>query len=88
MEIQHNATVLDAEIAQAKLEGKDVARLEEEKAKGENKFMDEFKRRVEVLEQDSEEIERLIGKKGGEEATKERRMKAALEEAKKRNGDV
>jgi hypothetical protein len=50
--------------------------------------MDEFKRRVEVLEQDSEEIARLVGMKGGEEAEKERRMKAALQEAKKRNGDV
>jgi hypothetical protein len=88
MEIQHNAAVLDAEIAQAKLEGKDVAKLEEEKAKGEKKFMDEFKRRVEVLEQDSEEITRLVGMKGSEEADKERRMKAALQEAKKRNGDV
>lgn len=88
MEIRHNAAVLDAEIAQAKLEGTgDVKVLEEEKAKGEQKFMDEFKRRVDVIEQDKEEIERLVAEKGGE-GEKERRLRNALEEAKRRNGDV
>ncbi|KAH7077275.1 hypothetical protein FB567DRAFT_572294 [Paraphoma chrysanthemicola] len=92
MEIAHNAAVLDAEIAQAKAENADASRitqLEEEKTKGEKKFMDEFQRRVEVIEQDKSEIEGLIAQKGGkgsEEVEKDRRMKAALEEAKRRNG--
>ncbi|KAH7072986.1 hypothetical protein BKA63DRAFT_417008 [Paraphoma chrysanthemicola] len=92
MEIAHNAAVLDAEIAQAKAENADASRitqLEEEKTKGEKKFMDEFQRRVEVIEQDKSEIEGLIAEKGGkgsEEVEKDRRMKAALEEAKRRNG--
>lgn len=91
MEIRHNAAVLDAEIAQAKAEGKDVKILEEEKAKGEKKFMDEFKRRVEVIEQDGDEIEKLVKEKSAlssEEVEKEKRLKAALEEAKRRNGHV
>jgi hypothetical protein len=91
LEIRHNAAVLDAEIAQARLEGKDVKHLEEEKEKGEKGFMDEFHRRVEVIEQDEKEIEELVKAKsavGGEELEKERRLKAALEEAKRRNGHV
>jgi transcription initiation factor IIF auxiliary subunit len=92
MEITHNAAVLDAEIAQAKLENADASRvkqLEDEKAQGEKKFMDEFNRRVEVIEQDKAEIEGLIAEKGGkgfEEVEREKRLKAALEEAKRRNG--
>tara|TARA_R110002003_G_scaffold13_3_gene847 strand:+ start:6776 stop:9673 length:2898 start_codon:yes stop_codon:yes gene_type:complete len=92
MEIAHNAAVLDAEIAQAKMENADASRvkqLEDEKAQGEKKFMDEFNRRVEVIEQDKAEIEGLIAEKGGkgfEEVEREKRLKAALEEAKRRNG--
>jgi hypothetical protein len=91
LEIRHNTAVLDAEIAQAKLEGKDVKQLEEDKEKGERGFMDEFHRRVQVIEQDGKEIEELVKGKsaaGGEELEKERRLKAALEEAKRRNGHV
>jgi hypothetical protein len=91
LEIRHNAAVLDAEIAQAKLEGKDVKALEEEKAKGEGNFMDEFDRRVAVIEQDGEEIKELVKRKGvigSEEKEKEKRLKAALIEAKRRNGDA
>jgi hypothetical protein len=91
LEIAHNTAVLDAEIAQAKLEAKDVKQLEEEKTKGEKKFMDEFKRRLEVIEQDGEEIEKLVKAKGAvesEEVERQRRLKAALEEAKRRNGDA
>ncbi|KAF2832084.1 hypothetical protein CC86DRAFT_365982 [Ophiobolus disseminans] len=92
LEIRHNAAVLDAEIAQAKAENADTSRikeLEEEKAKGENKFTEEFKRREEVIGQDADEIAELVtGKasKGAEEVEREKRLKAALEEAKRRNG--
>jgi hypothetical protein len=91
MGIRHNAAVLDAEIASAKIEGKDVKSLEEQKDKGEKGFMEEFQRRVGVIEQDAKEIEELVKKKSkvaGEEVEKERRLKAALEEAKRRNGDA
>ncbi|KAH6403716.1 hypothetical protein HBI60_052680 [Parastagonospora nodorum] len=88
LEIRHNAAVLDAEIAQARMEGGDVAKLEEEKRKGESKFLEEFERRVRVIEQDREEVEGLVERKGSEDAQRERRLKAALEEAKRRNGDV
>jgi hypothetical protein len=91
LEIRHNAAVLDAEIAQAKIEGKEVKKLEEEKEKGEKGFMEEFQRRVGVIEQDAREIEELVKAKrgvGSEEVEKERRLKAALEEAKRRNGDA
>lgn len=87
LEIRHNAAVLDAEIAQAKFEGKEVGKLEEEKKKGEDKFREEFERKVEVIEQDEGEIEHLVGRKGVE-GKKERRMRMALEEAKRRNGHV
>ena len=87
LEIWHNAAVLDAEIAQAKLEGGDTAKLEEEKRKGERGFLEEFERRVGVIEQDGEEVEGLVGRKS-EEGEREKRLKAALEEAKRRNGDV
>jgi hypothetical protein len=91
LEIAHNAAVLDAEIAQAKAEGADTAKLEDEKVKGEKKFMDEYERRVEVIEQDKEEIDGLVARKmkrDTEEVEREKRLKAALEEAKRRNGDV
>jgi hypothetical protein len=91
LEIRHNASVMDAEIAQALFEGKEVSKLEEEKAKGEEKFIKEFERRVQVIESDEDEIEVLIkkkGKVGSEEVEREKRLKMALEEAKRRNGDV
>lgn len=87
LEIRHNAAVLDAEIAQARMEGREVAKLEEEKRKGERGFLEEFERRVGVIEQDGEEVEGLVGRKSGE-GQKERRLRAALEEAKRRNGDA
>jgi uncharacterized small protein (DUF1192 family) len=91
MEMRHNAAVLDAEIAQAKIEGKDVKPLEEQKDKGEKGFMDEFQRRVDIIDQDSNEIEELVKKKSrveSEDQEKEKRLKAALEEARRRNGDA
>lgn len=89
LEIRHNETVLDAEIAQAGFEGKDVSKLEKEKKKGEEKFMREFERRVEVIESDGKEIEELVKRKGrSEKGEKEKRLRQALDEAKRRNGDV
>jgi hypothetical protein len=91
LEIRHNASVMDAEIAQMLFEGKDVGKLEEEKTKGEQKFTNEFERRVQVIESDGDEIEMLLKKKakvGSEEAEKEKRLRMALEEAKRRNGDI
>lgn len=100
LEIQLNDSVLDAEIAEAKANPADAGRvpqLEAEKAAGAKKMADEYARRVAVLEQDSAEIEELVVKKGGvgsgsgsgegsEEAEREKRLRTALEEAKKRNG--
>ncbi|KAF1914987.1 hypothetical protein BDU57DRAFT_596802 [Ampelomyces quisqualis] len=85
LEMSQNAAVLDADIAQAKLEGDTelVGRLEEEKIMGEEKFLAEFARRVGVVEQGGEEVEVWLG-----ERDKERRFSSALEEAKRRNGDV
>jgi hypothetical protein len=94
LEISLNAAVLDAEIAHAWAEGADAARVQElgnEKIEEEGKLKEEFERKVKVLEQDREEIEELVESKGakvGGEGEKERRLKAALEEAKRRNGDA
>ncbi|KAF1845736.1 uncharacterized protein K460DRAFT_355514 [Cucurbitaria berberidis CBS 394.84] len=94
LEIQLNDSVLDAEIAEAKAGGGDaikIQELENEKMAGMKKLTDEFERRVGVLQQDEEEIAELVQRKGGkvelsEEQEKNRRLKAALEEAKRRNG--
>ena len=89
--IAHNAAVLDAEIAQAKAEGADAAQLDEEKVKGEKKFVDEYERRVEVIEQDGSEIAELVKRKmvrDEGDVEREKRLRAALEEAKRRNGEA
>jgi hypothetical protein len=90
VEIAHNAAVLDAEIAQAKLEGTDVETLEREKKLGEDKFKHEFERKVGVLQSGKDEVAELMARKGtrGEEGERERRLRMALEEAKRRNGDA
>ncbi|KAL6709757.1 hypothetical protein ACN47E_001186 [Coniothyrium glycines] len=96
LEIQLNSSVLDAEMAKAQAENADatrVAELEKEKAAGAKKMMDEYERRVTVLSQDENEVQRVIRQKSGkgelrEEGEKEERLKTALEEAKRRNGQV
>lgn len=100
LEIELNDSVLDAEIAEAKAAGENAAKiqgLESEKVAGAKKMTEEFERRVGVLEQDEEEIRELVRRKGGageveveltEGQERERRLKAALEEAKRRNGDI
>lgn len=94
MELDLNAAVSDAELAQAKAENADatqIQQLEAKKKAEENKLKEEFERKVSVLEQDKDEIDALVREKGGkvvlsEEEAKERRLEAALEAAKKRNG--
>ncbi|CAO2648903.1 Nn.00g098520.m01.CDS01 [Neocucurbitaria sp. VM-36] len=94
LEIELNDSVLDAEVAEAKAGAADAAKiqgLESEKAAGAKKMTDEYERRVGVLEQDEEEIRALVQSKGAkveltEEQEREMRLKAALEEAKRRNG--
>jgi hypothetical protein len=96
LEIELNNAVIEAEIAQARAENaapERIKELEMEMAEGEKKARDEFLRRVEVIDQDKDEIDRLIEEKGGkttlsEEEEKKIRMQRALEEAKRRNGDL
>jgi hypothetical protein len=57
----------------------------------ETELNDEFTRRIGVLDQDRKEIEQPIKPRSGsvgtsDEKEKEKRLKAALEEAKRRNG--
>ncbi|KAF2658268.1 hypothetical protein K491DRAFT_776465 [Lophiostoma macrostomum CBS 122681] len=123
LEIELNEAVLEAEIAQAKVEGKDARRigeLQEEMREGERRLKDEFERKVGVLDRDAVGWWKLLKEKSGpaggggggvgvrterdsrvekseslekidkplsEEEEKKRRLQAALEEAKRRNGE-
>jgi hypothetical protein len=96
LEIELNESVMDAEIAQERADNADavhVQELETEKSAEEKKMRDEYARRIQVLEQDNEEIEALIASKSelageSEEQQRQKRLKAALKEAKRRNGDA
>ncbi|KAF2016076.1 hypothetical protein BU24DRAFT_450679 [Aaosphaeria arxii CBS 175.79] len=96
MEIKLNTSVLQAEIAKAHVQNADpksIADLEREMAEGEKKLNNELARKIRVLEQDTDEVEGLIQEKGAEAKLSEEderkvRLKAALEEAKRRNGDM
>ena len=103
LECDLNAADLAADVAQARAEGADAARvqqIEADASDAEGKLKEELERRVLVLEQDSEDIARLLdskrktgGGKGAEElgdgeGEKEKRLRVALEEAKRRNGHV
>ncbi|KAF2710273.1 hypothetical protein K504DRAFT_255524 [Pleomassaria siparia CBS 279.74] len=95
LEVDHNTAQVEVEIAQAKAQSADAAHmknLEVQMVEGEKLLKDEFERRVGVLEQDRPFIEALVKKKLSPEERaekeKERRLKAALEEAKRRNGHV
>ncbi|KAF2134028.1 hypothetical protein P153DRAFT_427901 [Dothidotthia symphoricarpi CBS 119687] len=97
-EVQLNAVVFEADIALARAEGADAKRVQEleaEREAEEGKLREEYERRVGVLGQDDEEVRGLIARKrkGGEvgeeaEKEKEKRLRMALEEAKRRNGQV
>ncbi|ORY16310.1 hypothetical protein BCR34DRAFT_557623 [Clohesyomyces aquaticus] len=99
LECELNTAVLEAEIAQAKAEDlgpERVKQLERDLAEGEKKLKEEFARRTGVLERDGEEVGKLFDGLGvkiemkqlSEQEEREQRMKAALEEAKKRNGAI
>ncbi|KAF2794031.1 hypothetical protein K505DRAFT_325025 [Melanomma pulvis-pyrius CBS 109.77] len=95
LEVELNTAVLEAEIAQAKaaqgaVDPARILELEKRMEEGEKEMKLEFERRVGVLEADRKDVEALV--KGGvsaeerEKSERERRLKAALEEAKRRNG--
>ncbi|KAF3040855.1 hypothetical protein E8E11_007238 [Didymella keratinophila] len=94
LEISLNTTEVDADVAQALVDGAPKAKIKEmqsEMIAREAQLKEEFARRIGVLDQDRDEAEQLIQGKGGpvelnSEQEKEKRLKAALEEAKKRNG--
>lgn len=96
LEISLNTTEVDADVAQALVDGapeSEVQKLQSEMTAREAQLKEEFARRVDVLGQDRDESEKLIKEKGGSletsgEQEKEKRLKAALEEAKRRNGHV
>ena len=74
LEIQLNNAVIDGEIAQLKAEGADAERiheLEAERSEEDRKTVEEFERKMAVLESDEEEIGDLVQKKmargGGEQ---------------------
>jgi hypothetical protein len=92
------AAHLAADVAHARAEGADAARIQQieaEASDAEAKLREEFERRVSVLEQDSKDIARLLeikrtgaeGEGQGEaEEEQKKRLQVALEEAKRRNG--
>lgn len=94
LEIALNTVEVDADIAQARVDGAPESQIQELQlamSARETELKDEFARRVSVLDQDREESEQLIKEKGGnvvvsDEQEKEKRLKMALEEAKRRNG--
>ena len=101
VEIDVGGSVLEAQLAAAKAEKQadKVAALEKQIADREAALKDEFKRKESVLDQDRSVIEEVIVAKanqpaegGGvalsEEELKKERLSKALEEAKRRNGDL
>jgi hypothetical protein len=96
LEISHNSSQLEAELAQVRaqptVDPSQLQELETEMANSENQMKEEFKRRVGVLEHDRGEIEALVKEpltgEQKEAKEKERRLKTALEEAKRRNGEM
>jgi hypothetical protein len=103
LELDLHQAVLEAEIAHAKIEGNERAKIQEmetELDEGERRLKAEFAKRIEVLDRDVKEVEDLVGgaASGGDgdgdgvvdkgEEERERRLRAALEEAKRRNGEI
>jgi hypothetical protein len=92
LEIESNNADIDAEIAQVKADKADAERigeLEAEKKEARKELVEEFERRIRVLDSNEGEIAELARKKmrkSGEDAEKEERLRTALEEAKRRNG--
>lgn len=92
LEIESNNADIDAEIAQVKADKADAERigeLEAEKKEARKELVEEFERRIRVLDSNEGEIAELARKKmrkSDEDAEKEERLRTALEEAKRRNG--
>ncbi|EUC35414.1 hypothetical protein COCCADRAFT_90853 [Bipolaris zeicola 26-R-13] len=102
LEIELNSAAADAAIAQAESDKSGAARVRElqaEKKEAEKKLVDEYTRRVGVLESDEAAIKALVASKmrkgdlveskmhkGNGDGEKEERLRMALEEAKRRNG--
>ncbi|KAH6612569.1 hypothetical protein C7974DRAFT_323074 [Boeremia exigua] len=94
LEIDFNIIEADADIAQARLDGAPESKVQEIQSRmsaKETELKDEFNRRSTVLDQDREESGNLIKQQGepaetSDELEKAKRLKAALEEAKRRNG--
>ncbi|KAL5389786.1 hypothetical protein DPSP01_002276 [Paraphaeosphaeria sporulosa] len=104
IEIDVGGSVLEVELAEAKTAKQidKVAQLEKQISDREKELKEEFQRKEAVLDQDREEIEKLIKGDGGdtaeggvepsegksEEELKKERLSKALEAAKRRNGDL
>ncbi|KAJ4352696.1 hypothetical protein N0V95_004021 [Ascochyta clinopodiicola] len=96
LEIALNTAEVDADVAQARVDGapeSKVSDLQSGMSARETELRDEFTRRLDVLDQDRQEFEQLIKGRGGsigsnDEQEKDKRLKMALEEAKRRNGHV
>ncbi|CAG5183423.1 uncharacterized protein ALTATR162_LOCUS10573 [Alternaria atra] len=92
LEVESNNADIDAEIAQVKADDADAERIRElevEKEEAEKGLVEEYERRVSVLDSDETEIMELVQRKtgqGSEDTAKEERLRMALEEAKRRNG--
>jgi hypothetical protein len=105
IEIDLGGSILEAELAEARAEkqAEKVAQLEKQILDREKELKEELKRKEEVLNQDRDEIERLMKEGPGkaaegsevevredksEEELKKERLRKALEAAKRRNGDL
>jgi hypothetical protein len=101
IEIDIGGSILEGQLAAAKAEKQidKVLALEKQIADREKGLKDEFLRKESVLDQDREVIEEVIKAKGNqpaegggvelsEEELKKQRLSKALEEAKRRNGDL
>ncbi|KAG9196351.1 hypothetical protein G6011_01472 [Alternaria panax] len=84
LEIESNSADIDAEIAQVKADSADAERvgeLETEKNQAEKGLIEEFERRIRVLDSDEGEITELVQKKmrkNNEDVEKEERLRTAL----------
>lgn len=101
IEIDIGGSVLEAELAEAKAEKQPdkVAQLEKQISDRENLLKQELERKEKVLDQDRQEIDRVVSIEGSkaaegggvelsEEELKKERLSKALEAAKRRNGDL
>lgn len=94
LEIGLNSAEVDADVAQARVDGapeSKVRELQTGMSAREMELKEEFTRRIGVLDQDLDEFEQLIKEKRGagensDELEKKRRLRTALETAKRRNG--